>query len=36
MNVNLDEIFDLTSFNVDRDPHIILDTDICQKCDQLG
>jgi len=34
MKINLDEIFDYTSFNVDRDPHIKLDEQICKKCDQ--
>lgn len=36
MNINLDEIFDMTSFNVDREPHIVLDETICQTCDQRG
>jgi len=34
MKINLDEIFDYTSFQVDRDPHIKLDETVCQKCDQ--
>lgn len=34
MNINLDEIFDYTSFNIDRDPHIVLDESACKKCDQ--
>jgi ferredoxin like protein len=34
MKINLDEIFDYTSFNVDRDPHIMLDETVCQSCDQ--
>ena len=34
MNINLDEIFDYTSFNIDRDPHIVLDENICKECDQ--
>ncbi len=34
MKINLDEIFDYTSFNVDRDPHIKLDENICKTCDQ--
>ena len=34
MKINLDEIFDYTSFNIDRDPHIMLDETICQQCDQ--
>ncbi len=34
MKINLDEIFDYTSFNVDRDPHIKLDEQICKICDQ--
>jgi ferredoxin like protein len=34
MKINLDEIFDFTSFNVDRDPHIILDENICKSCNQ--
>lgn len=34
MKINLDEIFDYTSFNVDREPHIILENDSCTRCDQ--
>jgi ferredoxin like protein len=34
MNINLDEIFDYTSFNIDRDPHIVLDESMCKECDQ--
>ncbi len=34
MNINPDEIFDYTSFNIDRDPHIVLDENICKECDQ--
>ena len=33
MNINLDEIFDTTSFTIDREPHIILDADKCVACD---
>lgn len=34
MSINLDEIFDYTSFNIDREPHIVPDTEICKGCDQ--
>jgi len=34
MNINLDEIFDTTSFAVDREAHIVLDTEKCKDCDQ--
>ena len=34
MNINLDEIFDYTSFNIDRDTHIVLDESMCKECDQ--
>ena len=33
MNINLDQIFDTTSFAIDREPHIVLDTDKCITCD---
>ena len=34
--VNIDEIFDYTSFSIDREPHIILDPAICAGCTQRG
>lgn len=34
MIINPDEIFDYTSYTIDRDPHIILDTEVCVGCDQ--
>ena len=34
MNINLDEIFDFTSFTIDREPHIVLDAEKCQSCNQ--
>lgn len=34
--MNIDEIFDNTSFAIDRDPHIVLDYDICTGCDNRG
>jgi ferredoxin like protein len=34
--MNIDEIFDLTSFTIDREPHIVLDTDVCLECDCRG
>ena len=33
MNINPDEIFDYTSFAIDREPHIVLDTEQCVACD---
>ncbi len=32
--MNIDEIFDYTSFNIDREAHIVLDPAICVRCDQ--
>jgi ferredoxin like protein len=32
MKINLDEIFDYTSFTVDREPHIVLDAAACLDC----
>lgn len=34
--VNIDEIFDYTSYTIDREPHIILDQQICAGCDHRG
>ncbi len=34
--MNIVEIFDFTSFNIDREPHIILNQDICKGCDVRG
>ncbi|WP_320055930.1 ferredoxin family protein [Desulfuromonas thiophila] len=34
MKINPDEIFDSTSFNIDRDPHIQLNEEICRRCPQ--
>ena len=36
MKINIDEIFDYTSFNIDREPHIVLDDNICVGCDNRG
>ncbi len=33
MNINLDEIFDTTSFTIDREPHIVVDSEACTACD---
>lgn len=33
---NIEEIFDYTSFNIDRDAHIVLDYDVCSGCDNRG
>ncbi|NVN99105.1 MAG: ferredoxin family protein, partial [Geobacteraceae bacterium] len=33
---NIEEIFDYTSFTIDREPHIILDTTVCSGCDNRG
>ena len=30
--MNIDELFDFTSFTIDREPHIILDQKICAEC----
>ena len=34
--MNIDEIFDYTSYTVDREPHIVLDQKICAACDHRG
>ena len=34
--MNIDEIFDFTSFTIDREPHILLDTQKCADCDNRG
>ncbi len=34
--MNIDEIFDYTSFTIDREPHIVLDREVCTSCDQRG
>jgi ferredoxin like protein len=34
--VNIDEILDYASFNVDREPHIVLDARLCVECDHRG
>ena len=31
--MNIDEIFDFTSFTIDREPHIVVDTAVCTTCD---
>lgn len=33
MKINLDEIFDYTSFAIDREPHIVLDPAVCAGCE---
>jgi ferredoxin like protein len=30
--INVDDLFDFTSFNVDREPHIVLDASRCDAC----
>ncbi len=30
---NVDDLFDYTSFNIDREPHIVLDPEHCLACD---
>lgn len=30
--MNIDELFDFTSFTIDREPHIILDQNVCSGC----
>lgn len=30
--MNIDELFDFTSFTIDREPHIILDPQVCADC----
>lgn len=30
--MNIDELFDYTSFSIDKEPHIIVDTARCQSC----
>ena len=34
--MNIDEIFDFTSFTIDREPHIVLDNAVCVGCDNRG
>ena len=34
MNINIDEIFDYTSYSIDREAHIVLDQEKCVQCDQ--
>jgi ferredoxin like protein len=31
--INVDDLFDLTSFAIDREPHIVLDPAHCTGCD---
>lgn len=30
---NVDDVFDYTSFNIDREAHIVIDPDHCFRCD---
>ncbi len=30
--MNVDELFDYASFSIDREPHIVVDTMVCQGC----
>jgi ferredoxin like protein len=30
--INVDDLFDYTSFNIDREPHIVLDASRCEAC----
>jgi len=32
--INIDEIFDYTSYNIDREPHIVLDNSKCVTCEE--
>jgi len=34
--MNIDEIFDYTSFTIDREAHIVLDDKVCAGCDVRG
>ncbi|HYS44140.1 MAG TPA: 4Fe-4S dicluster domain-containing protein [Geobacteraceae bacterium] len=34
--MNIDEIFDFTSYTIDREPHIVLDPQVCVDCDNRG
>ncbi len=34
--VNIDDIFDYTSFQIDREPHIVVDPAACSACDPPG
>jgi len=34
--VNIDDLFDFTSFSIDREPHIVLDPTACAKCTHRG
>ena len=34
--MNIDEIFDNTSYTIDREPYIVLDTTVCTGCDNRG
>ena len=34
--MNIDEIFDNTSFTIDREAHIVLNYDVCSDCDNRG
>ncbi len=34
--MNIDDLFDYTSYTIDREPHIILDPQICVGCDHRG
>lgn len=36
MKINVDGIFDYTSFNIDREPHIIVDERHCVECHERG
>jgi ferredoxin like protein len=35
-HINVDEIFDYTSFTIDREAHIVLDPEVCATCDHRG
>ena len=34
--INIDEIFDFTSFEIDQEAHIELDSEFCKACDHRG
>jgi len=34
--INIDEIFDTTSFTIDKEAHIVIDSKFCQACDHRG
>lgn len=35
-HINVDELFDITSFAIDGEPHIVVDSTFCAACDHRG